>query len=202
MTSAEETSVNRQDEETIEIDLRNPGLAALLAWLWPGAGHLYQRRYAKGVLFMVCILGTYFFGLFLGGGRVVYASWKKEDRRWQYVCQFGVGSPALPAVVQNYLPKPLFQSEYYEDNLDKVRGKIDPDRSTVSLAFMAPPPDVVIDERDVLAKWHEKYSYFEIGTLYTMIAGLLNVLAIYDAFAGPVVVDPEEEVEKTKKKKT
>ena len=48
------------------IRLRNAPLAALWAWLIPGAGHLYQRRYAKGLLFMVCILGTYFFGLAIG----------------------------------------------------------------------------------------------------------------------------------------
>ena len=35
--------------EEIEVDLRNPVAAAVWAWLWPGAGHLYQRRYAKGV---------------------------------------------------------------------------------------------------------------------------------------------------------
>ena len=45
----------------VEVDLKNPWLAALWAWLWPGAGHLYQGRYAKGVLFMVCILVTYFY---------------------------------------------------------------------------------------------------------------------------------------------
>jgi hypothetical protein len=27
---------------------------------------------------------------------------------------------------------------------------------------------------------------FDLGTVYTVIAGLLNILAIYDAFAGPV----------------
>src|SRR5438105_10845450 len=85
---------------TLEIDLRDPPIAALLAWLWPGAGHLYQRRYAKGLLFMVCILGTYFFGLALGGGQCVYASFSSADFRWQYVCQLGVGVPALPAVPQ------------------------------------------------------------------------------------------------------
>jgi hypothetical protein len=47
-------------EEILEIDLKNPGWAALLAWLWPGAGHLYQGRTAKGLLFMICILSTFF----------------------------------------------------------------------------------------------------------------------------------------------
>jgi hypothetical protein len=63
--------------DSLEIDLREPNFAALLAWVWPGLGHIYQRRYAKGVLFMVCILGTYFFGLALGEGKVVYASWNQ-----------------------------------------------------------------------------------------------------------------------------
>jgi hypothetical protein len=31
---------------------------------------------------------------------------------------------------------------------------------------------------------------FELGTLYTMIAGLLNVLAIFDAYGGPAFPEP------------
>ena len=33
-------------------------------------------------------------------------------------------------------------------------------------------------------------SYFDLGTAYTMIAGLLNVLAVYDAWGGPVFAEP------------
>src|SRR5689334_14478212 len=94
-------SENAADSDTIEIDLRNPAVAGVLAWLIPGAGHIYQRRYAKGVLFMVCILGIYFFGLSLADGHVVYASLTREDLRWQYACQLGVGAPAFPAILQN-----------------------------------------------------------------------------------------------------
>ncbi len=37
---------------------------------------------------------------------------------------------------------------------------------------------------------------FELGTVYTMIAGLLNILAIYDALSGPVPVEaPKSEEE-------
>ena len=60
---------------------------------------------------------------------------------------------------------------------------------------MAPPRVVAdsTDEKDDLSAWHLDYhSYFELGTLYTMIAGLLNVLVIYDAYAGPVIVVPED----------
>src|SRR5438477_10026042 len=85
--------------ETLSIDLRDPWLAALLAWLVPGLGHMYQRRWGKGGLFMTCILATFFYGLWLGGGRVVYASFRESDSHYAYLCQVGVGLPALPAVV-------------------------------------------------------------------------------------------------------
>ena len=39
--------------------------------------------------------------------------------------------------------------------------------------------------------------YFEMGTVYTMIAGLLNILAVYDACCGPV---PAESVKKEDEK--
>jgi hypothetical protein len=173
----QETSSDSHSEEPIEIDLRNPAVAALLAWLWPGAGHLYQGRRVKAALFMVCVLATFFFGLALGQGHVVYASWLKSDRRWQYFCQVGVGLPALPALVQNRL----------------VRSGKEPWFGGV----MAPPAVVLENSEDELAGWHEQLSSkFDLGTLYTMIAGLLNVLAICDAFAGPFVPAPDEEKEK------
>ena len=47
---------------------------------------------------------------------------------------------------------------------------------------------------DELAQWnYELGEYFEIGTVFTMIAGLLNILAIFDAYGGPLVVPTEEE---------
>jgi hypothetical protein len=124
---------------------------------------------------MVCILGTYFFGLSLGGGHVVYASFRKPDVRYYYIWQLGVGLPALPALVQSY----------------RVMRDKPP---LLGLDIMAPPPQPVRElERDGLAAWHEKYhGYFELGTLYTMVAGLLNILAIYDAYAGPVFPEPDE----------
>lgn len=165
-----------------EVPLKHPGLASLLAWLWPGAGHLYQGRTGKGVLFMVCILGTFFFGLAIGQGHVVYASWRPEDRRLPYLCQIGVGLPALPALVQAGLAR-------------NGREPIE----IFGQKFMAPPEDIRNNVRpgeqaDELSQWHtEAGANFEMGTLYTMVAGLLNILAIYDAFAGPVFTKPEEE---------
>ncbi len=161
-------------DDIIEVDLRNPVVAALLAWAWPGAGHFYQRRYVKGTLFMVCILGTFFFGLAIAHGRSVYSSFTPQDRRWQYVCQFGVGTPSLLALVQRQRviirgEEPLFNG------------------------FMAPPHPVDPEHHDELAEWHRDFHrYLDLGTLYTKIAGLLNALVIFDAFAGPMGVPADD----------
>ena len=153
--------------ETIE--LKDPLVAGILAWLVPGLGHLYQGRTAKGLLFMICILSTFFYGLFLSDGRAVYASWTDWDRRLPYLCQLGAGLPALPALVQTYL----------------VRNG----RAPVFGGIMAPPATMA-----ELNDWHRAlHRYFELGTVYTMIAGLLNVLAIYDAWGGPVQLAAAEE---------
>ena len=99
-------------EETI--DLKDPGLAAFLAWLVPGLGHWYQGRRAKAALYFICIMGLFAYGLYLsssnekclegdgtiGYGRAVYFSWRAGDLRLAYLCQVGVGLPALPALVQ------------------------------------------------------------------------------------------------------
>ena len=71
------------------VPLRDPFVGALLAWLIPGAGHWYQGRRSKAVLFFVCITVTFLYGLYLGEGRVVYASMRPEDRRFPYFCQVG-----------------------------------------------------------------------------------------------------------------
>lgn len=160
-TAQSAAAASTKDMEPVVVDLRDPLVAGVLAWLFPGAGHLYQRRFAKGILFMVCILSVYFFGLAMAEGRSVYASWNNVEKRWQYGLQLGVGLPATPAIVQAM----------------RVRSGNPP----MLGGLMAPPKDSA-----ELAALHEQLnSRFEMGTLYTVIAGLLNILAIYDAFAGP-----------------
>jgi len=164
------------EHEMIDVELRSPPLAALLAWLWPGGGHIYQGRYGKGLLFMVCILSTWFFGLALGEGHSVYASNRTIARQLVFGCQLGVGLPAAPALLQA-----MRVSRHQEPLWDGV---------------MAPPNE----NPDELSEWNMKMGLaYDMGVLYTMVAGLLNVLAIFDAYAGPMVPPPED---KEKKKKS
>jgi len=162
---------NDEYHAPVPVNLKSPWIAAIYGWLWPGAGHIYQGRYAKGILFMVCVLSTYFFGFALGEGRVVYAA-LKPDIRYAYFAQVGVGIPALPAIVQTHR---------YRNGKGPLFG----------IERMTPPSTQ--NGGDTLAKWHDELKgFFEIASLYTMIAGLLNMLAIYDAYAGPVFPQPEE----------
>lgn len=164
----------------IEIDLRNRYLAAFLAWLIPGAGHLYQGRRGKATLFVLCVLSLWVIGFAIGGTNVVYASWQPGDRRWHYFLQAGVGAVALPALVQG----------------NRMRENTDPRGRTVDSyrplwdGFMAPPNRPVLEgEADEVAAWYaNRGSGYELGTWFTMIAGLLNLLIIYDAFGGPLAV--------------
>ncbi|WP_235034072.1 DUF6677 family protein [Roseiconus lacunae] len=162
-----------------KIDLKNRYLAAFLAWLLPGAGHYYQGRHTKGSLYLVCILTTWIVGFALGGGHVVYASWQPGDKRWHYFLQAGVGAAALPALVQGNHMRKATDGGRTKRGYDPLWG-----------GFMAPPHRPVIeDQPDEISAWYAQYGAgYEMGTWYTMIAGLLNILVIYDAYSGPLSV--------------
>jgi len=158
-----------------EIDLKNRYVAGALAILVPAAGHFYQGRKNKAYLFFVCVMGMFLMGMFVGKGRVVYASWAPDDFRIQYPAQALVGLPAAPSLLQAWY------------------AKSDPDRKFLN-GFMAAPRD-----RRQLSEWHlEASAGFELGTLYTSVAGLLNLLVILDAFAGPMPLPQSDQRRKKK----
>ena len=78
---------NESQPSSQTIQLKDPLVAGVLAWLIPGLGHFYQGRNAKGALYAICILGTFLYGLYLGGskevgwGRAVYFSFRTNDWR-------------------------------------------------------------------------------------------------------------------------
>jgi hypothetical protein len=74
----------------------------------------------------------------------------------------------LPALLQTYL----------------VRAG----RAPLLGGIMAPPRDL----RELNDWYKQLHRYLDLGTVYTMIAGLLNVLVVYDALAGPAPLAPDE----------
>jgi len=202
-------------EDAVDFDLKDPRIAALLGWLWPGAGHFYQGRYLKCFIFMICIVSIFVYGLVIGDGRVVYASNRTNDFRWQFIPQAGVGIPSMLAVAQamkvkNNRPPFFVLCARFPPGYVDVDGNLrefervppaeleDLEGESLLLdGLMAPPQGPISLERnDVLGMWHAEMRHrFDLGTLFTVIAGLLNFLAIYDAFAGPVIHEPKEDPE-------
>lgn len=91
------------------INLKNQNVAALLAFLIPGAGHFYQARYFKAAIYSICVLGTFFWGQAMADWKGVFFRWqdlegqnrfRTRDRTIGYLSQVIVGLPTLPALVQ------------------------------------------------------------------------------------------------------
>ena len=176
------------------VDPPNPYSGALLAWIFPGAGHLYQGRTAKGLLFMGCLVPLFLYGMILGGGKVAFASPKPLYPpagfivdRWQFVCQSGIGAVALPAMVQrerfNLHQGPLLTQWFYppsSSNIDTNGNKFTSEDLSGNL----------VEHASQLDQWASELGFlFELGGVVTAIAGLLNLLVVYDALSGPMIVE-------------
>ena len=130
----------------------------------------------------------------------MYFSWRdataaqrEGDYRLHYLAQVCIGLPALPALVQ----------AYRMSNNEKVwwDGFMAPPRLSSSQEDPQDPNRDQPTPNDLHRRLHR---YFELATFFTVVAGLLNVLAIYDAAAGPVGSPPDskkkEDLEKEEAK--
>jgi hypothetical protein len=150
-------------------------LAGVLSYLVPGLGQLTQGRVGKGLLFLVSLYGLFFYGMWLGSFRNVYLpDSHPEERgsaarlagdvytRFQFVGQFPIGLAAWPAA---------YQYAVYDDR--------DAEHPPLHGWMRAPSIEKVNElQRDGDKTW-------DLGWVYTVIAGVLNVLVVYDALAGP-----------------
>lgn len=159
--------------------------AALLSYLVPGLGQIYQGRVSKGLMFAVCLLSLFFYGMWLGNFKNVYLPDPGSDKqqnvvftkgvlgdlenRLHFVGQFWIGMAAWPAIIQ-----------YATFDKDAQ-----PPRHSVLGTWQRPPTE---EELNVLQRNGDKH--WDLGWVYTVIAGALNFLVIFDALAGPAVREP------------
>jgi TM2 domain-containing membrane protein YozV len=67
----EEELIRAKAQQTARVGTRSPGLAAVLSFLYPGLGQIYNGQIGKAILFI--ILGAIFIGLmFVGIGFILY----------------------------------------------------------------------------------------------------------------------------------
>ncbi|MBI2805368.1 MAG: hypothetical protein HYX68_10365 [Planctomycetes bacterium] len=146
-------------------------LAATLSYLIPGLGQIYQGRYGKGGLFMVSLLGMFMLGQAMGDWRNVYIPTDGPQGgrgivgllvRWHYGGQFFIGIAAWPALAQSYGVAPAGLGTYQK----------------------AP------DERELNEFFQNNDKTPDLGWVYTVVAGMLNLLVIYDAYIGPIPAVP------------
>jgi hypothetical protein len=172
-------------------------LAAVLSYLIPGLGQVYQGRLGKGVLFFVCIYALFFYGMFLGTGSVALGNPPRTYtlstnvylpsvaarnganqtmpklavdlyNRPQFIGQFWVGAVVWPALWQYYHYDPSAEKG------DPLLGQ-----------FMRTP-----SEENLNALHNTGDKRLELGWVFTVIAGVLNIMVIYDALAGPAFYIP------------
>jgi hypothetical protein len=153
-------------------------VAAILSYLVPGLGQVVQGRIGKGLLFFVCLYFLFFYGQYLGGWRNVYViDAAGAQRRAQqgpgrvletvadharFFAQFWIGAAAWPAIIQYRTNDGTDQEHPWLGNYQRPLSE---DKLNVVLTNSDKSPD--------------------LGWMYTVIAGVLNILVIYDALAGP-----------------
>lgn len=150
---------------------KSPELAAVLAWLIPGSGHLYAGFRVKGIGALVFVLGLFTWGLLLSRGDAVSLR-KDNGHEYAFLAQIGAGLPTLVGLAYNHEKIPGFKPEWPD-----INDPADSDRYAARL------PDN------------------DTGLLFTMIAGLLNLLLIHDALNGvPGGIARREEEERRKRR--
>ena len=141
----------------MSISTKSPGQftpsAAVLAWLWPGLGHIPLGQRKRGFLVMFGVLFLFLGGILIGGLDVVD---RRDDRLW-FLAQVLCGPIAIVADVANQkLVKPMpgdWVDRYEEGDSDVTRRL----------------------RRKSLGHVNE------MGTLYCALAGLMNLVVILDA---------------------
>lgn len=72
---------------------RIKGIAFMVAWLLPGAGHVLVGKWKKGLFFFAILAASYAFGMTIAGWRPV----SFDDNPFYYVGQYGSGATLLIA---------------------------------------------------------------------------------------------------------
>ena len=70
---------------------KNPVVGLVLAWLVPGAGHLYLGQKAKGIYYCVLVTTTFVLGLFLAD----FCNVSIDRFPWHYIGEIFYGSATL-----------------------------------------------------------------------------------------------------------
>ena len=162
-----------------------PALALILAWLIPGAGHVYIGRVRRGVIIFITITATFWAGVAMGGVMTV----DKRTERWWFVANISTG---LHGLVSWYRSEQVYDQANRAIDSGQYAGAFRKDRREV-----ADQPGQS-DQRQIAAMTGElRGQYIDkilsddgyrlaaptetVARAYAGVAGLLNLLCVFDA---------------------
>jgi hypothetical protein len=181
-------------------------LAAVLSYLVPGLGQIYQGRVGKGVLFLLAIYTLFFYGIYLGSGSVTV-----DDRHYRLLGSVYLPDTAkennphdLPRLLANLYNRPQFIAQFWTGvvawpaiwhyahsdstapDRDSGFAGEQPGRTHWLFGDFERPPSI----RALNAVTTASDKRLDLGWVFTVIAGVLNIMIIYDALAGPAFPAP------------
>lgn len=143
-----------------------PAVAGLLAWLIPGAGHVYIGRWGRGVVLFVAIHAMFWSGVLLGGVLAV----DRVQQPWWCYAQFGAGASGVMSYQR--------QARAYGRIADEARQIMNAPGTIHGQAGSATPAVIAREQaRANLGLNTENY----LAYMLTGVAGLLNVMCVFDA---------------------
>jgi TM2 domain-containing membrane protein YozV len=148
-------------------DAPSPGTAVaagLLAWLIPGAGHVYLGRVLRGVIICVCINGLFWAGVAFGG---VFTVDPIRQRLW-CAAQMATGVSALGGLYR--------EKQIRQQITDELGLAPTPQQSQNPGRWWISYNEAVAEKHLALV-----YPTDAVARSYTGIAGMLNLLCIFDA---------------------
>ncbi|GMV26368.1 MAG: hypothetical protein AMXMBFR58_23990 [Phycisphaerae bacterium] len=156
----------------------------VLAFLFPGLGHVAQGQFKRGVLISIGLIGLFFGGLLVGGIDVVD---KREDRLW-FLAQgmFGPLAFGVDYVHQNHF-KVLDRGDAAQRIGPSIRTAVPGEVRDPAAGFfqVAPPKKAAVDpatgEVEPPPNIKSLAKVNELGTLFCAVAGMMNLIVIIDA---------------------
>ncbi|MBL7133112.1 MAG: hypothetical protein ISS78_03355 [Phycisphaerae bacterium] len=148
-----------------------PYLAAILAWLVPGAGHIYIGRRARGIIILVTIAATFWTGVAFGGVMTV----DYHNQRWWFVAEMGAGIHGLASWYRQDVVYEKLRADMLNDRQFRSQLASSQSRADLSLLHQTYMDKVMQAGGVALVAPTET-----IARAYSGIAGLLNVMCIFD----------------------
>ena len=140
-----------------------PFVAGILGWLVPGAGHVYLRRTVRGIIIFICINGLFWSGVAIGG---VFTT-DPLKQQWWFTAQMCTGVSGIAS---------WYRQEQYRKTITEQIGISHRPRWANDKQWWDEYERELVKRRLMLV-----YPTDVVARAYAGIAGMLNLLCIFDA---------------------